>query len=102
MLEFFNYHLIQRTETGVINKLRRDAERGEAEGDRAMLALDNVVVLGYENVAFPFLALLSGLAVGFIQLGVETINICKTNIVMKLKKRPGETDLQIKPVQHHK
>ena len=80
------------TETGVINKLRRDAERGEGEGDRAMLALDNVVVLGYENVAFPFLALLSGLALAFIQLGVEIINICMTNIVQRMKRRPGDTE----------
>ena len=63
------------TETGIINKFRRDAERGQS-GDHAMIAiLDNVVVLGYENVAFPFLALLTGLVVAFIQLGVEIINI---------------------------
>ena len=73
------------TETGIINKFRRDAESGE-RGDLAIL--DNVVVLGYENVAFPFLALLTGLFVALIQLGVEIINICISNCVQKMKREP--------------
>ena len=80
LLELINYHLIQLTETGIMNKFRRDAESRES-GDRAIL--DNVVVLGYENVAFPFLTLLVGLAVAFIQLGVEFIIICMSNFVQK-------------------
>ena len=33
--------------------------------------------LGYEHVAFPFLALLFGLCVAFMQLGTETAITCK-------------------------
>ena len=33
--------------------------------------------LGYENVAFPFLALLSGIWVALLQLGIETAILCK-------------------------
>ena len=50
LLEFVNYHLIKMTETGIVNRFRRDAESGEREGPAA---LERVVVLGFENVAFP-------------------------------------------------
>ena len=87
LLEFINYHLVQMTETGIISKFRRDAESGEGEGDRAIRG--NVVVLGYENVAFPFLALLGGLVVALIHLGVEIINIWISNFVQKKRSTGG-------------
>ena len=82
LLEFVNYHLIKMTETGIVNRFRRDAESGEREGPAA---LERVVVLGFENVAFPFLALLTGLAVAFMQFGIEIINLRITDITQKLR-----------------
>ena len=82
LLEFVNYHLIKMTETGIVNRFRRDAESGEREGPAA---LERVVVLGFENVAFPFLALLTGLAVAFMQFGIEIINLRITYIIQKLR-----------------
>ena len=73
------------TETGVVNKFRRDAETGE-RGDNAIL--DNVMVLGYENVALPFMALLTGLAVAFVLFAIEVPNIFKSNLVKKIKMSP--------------
>ena len=70
------------TETGIVNRFRRDAESGEREGPAA---LERVVVLGFENVAFPFLALLTGLAVAFMQFGIEIINLRITDITQKLR-----------------
>ena len=81
LLEFVNYHLIQMTETGIINRFRRDTESGERD-DPAVL--EHVVVLGFENVAFPFLAMLTGLALAFIQLGVEIIDVCITDLIQKV------------------
>ena len=39
--------------------------------------IQNTNVLGYENVAFPFLALLTGLFAALLQLGIEFVVFCK-------------------------
>ena len=45
--------------------------------DASKIQVQEINGLGYENVTFPFLALLSGLCVALLTLGIETAIICK-------------------------
>ena len=50
-------------------------------GDTGASKIQDLEGLGYESVVLPFLALLTGLCVAFMQLGIETVIICKTKSI---------------------
>ena len=75
----FNYHLSQMQETGVVNRLMQEfVIKGYGNADSKNIG--DIIVLGYENVAFPFITLLIGFCVAFFQLGIEIIILmcCKS------------------------
>ena len=78
LLPIFNYYLGHFQGAGVIDRLQqkfiRDSNR---DTDASKKQVQDINGLGYENVAFPFLALLSGICVALLQLGIETAIICK-------------------------
>ena len=63
-------------QTGVIDRLRQHFI-GDRNGDTGASKIQNLQGLGYDSVVLPFLALLTGLCVAFMQLGIETVIICK-------------------------
>ena len=65
-------------QTGIIDRLRQ-TYIGDCNGDTdtSNIHEEYIQVLGYEDVLFPFLALLAGLCVALIQLGIEIAVICK-------------------------
>lgn len=71
LLPVFNYYLHQMQERGIMDKLRREIVRKHKNAGETQVP--DVIVLGYEDLAFPFLALLTGICVAFIQLGIETV-----------------------------
>ena len=78
LLPIFNYYLGHFQGAGVIDRLQkkfiRDSNR---DTDASKKQVQDINGLCYENVAFPFLALLSGICVALFQLGIETAIICK-------------------------
>lgn len=67
-------------ETGIIEKLRQTyIGNSNGDTDTSNIHDEYIQVLGYEDVLFPFLALLAGLCVAFIQLGIEIAVKCKDN-----------------------
>ena len=82
-------------QTGVIDRLQQkfvgDSNR---EADALEIQVQDINGLGYEKVAFPFLALLTGLCVAFIQFGFETA-IKKLNINMGDKPVPFIADSKV-------
>ena len=74
LLPVFNYYLHQMQETGVLDKLRREIV-GRLKNVDETKVLD-VIVLGYEDLAIPFLILVTGTGVAFIQLGMEAVKKC--------------------------
>ena len=73
ILSMFNYHLDEMKQTGVIDRLGQTF-MGDASKP---LQVQDINGLGYEHLAFPFIALLSGLCVALLQLGIETVISCK-------------------------
>ena len=57
-----------------MDKLRREIVRKHKNAGETQVP--DVIVLGYDDLAFPFLALLTGICVAFIQLGIETVKKC--------------------------
>ena len=78
LLPIFNHYLKKMQETGIIERLRQ-TYMGNSNGDTdtSNIHEEYIQVLGYEDVLFPFLALLAGLCVAFIQLGIEIATKCK-------------------------
>ena len=72
LLSVFNYYLHQMQETGVMDKLRRAIVGRQKNADEVL----DVIVLGYEDLAIPFMVLLTGIGVAFIQLGIEAVKKC--------------------------
>ena len=67
-------------QTGVIDRLRQKfLGVRDIDTDTSRRHVQDINGLGYENVVFPFLALLTGLCVALLQLGIETMIICKKN-----------------------
>ena len=60
--------------TGIIDRPLKKIFRDTDTSKTKLLDLHG---LGYEDVAFPFLALLTGLSVALMQLGIETAMFCK-------------------------
>ena len=76
LLPIFNNYLDKMQQTGVIDRLRQHFI-GDRNGDTGASKIQNLQGLGYDSVVLPFLALLTGLCVAFMQLGIETVIICK-------------------------
>ena len=60
-----------------MDKLRRAIVGRQKNVDEVL----DVIVLGYEDLAIPFIALLIGVCVAFIQLGIETAIFFKKKTV---------------------
>ena len=76
LLPMFNYYLGKLHQTGVIDRLTPNSI-GDHKTDIDASNVQDINGLDYEDLAFPFLALLIGLCVAFMQLGIETAIICK-------------------------
>ena len=73
LLPLFNYYLEKLQQTGVMDRLRQKMmhfPRGNT--DSLKLQVQGINGLGYEHVVLPFLALMIGLCLAFVQLGAET------------------------------
>ena len=72
----FNYHTLKMQATGNIDRFWQEVERKQNmnNGDTK---LQNANIVGYENAAFPFLALLTGLLAAILLLGTEIAVFCK-------------------------
>ena len=75
LLPIFKYYLDKMKQTGVIIRLRQKFIGNI--GDTGTSKIQDLQGLGYDSVVLPFLTLLIGLCVAFIQLGIETAIICK-------------------------
>ena len=65
-------------QTGIIHRLRQKfIGEHNRDTDASKIQAQEMNGISYENVAFPFLALLSGICVALLQLGIETAIICK-------------------------
>ena len=59
-------------EVATLDRLRREIERKHKRNTDSS-HIQNVTGLGFENVAFPFAALVIGFIMSFVQLGMEAI-----------------------------
>ena len=75
LVPIFKYYLAKMQQSGVIDRLRQ--KYIDRNGDTGASKIQDLQGLGYESVVLPFLALLTGLCVAFMQLGIETVIICK-------------------------
>ena len=76
LLPIFNYYLDKMQQTGIIHRLQQKFI-GDHNRDTDASMIQDINGLGYANVAFPFLALLSGICLALLQLGIETAVICR-------------------------
>ena len=72
----FNYYLDMMQQTGVIDRLEKKFV-GKSDKSNIETQVQDINSLGFEKVVFPFLALVTGLSVAFMQLGFETVIMCK-------------------------
>ena len=69
LIECFNHHLYRIIQSGVMSQIN-----GRARSiNKKFNSIDDVVVLSYENVIFPSLVLLTGIALSISQLGIEKV-----------------------------
>ena len=62
-------------QTGVIDRLEKKFV-GKSDKSNIETQVQDINSLGFEKVVFPFLALVTGLCVAFMQLGFETVIMC--------------------------
>ena len=74
-------------EVATLDKLRQEIERKHKRNTDSS-HIQNVTGLGFENVAFPFAALVIGFIMSFVQLGMEAI--------LFFKNRPKDGVIQTK------
>ena len=75
-VSIFNYHIQKMQLSGIMARYWQEVER-KLNINIDDTKIQNVIVLGYENVAFPFLALLTGLFAALLQFGIEVAVFCK-------------------------
>ena len=69
LVECFNHHLHRMIQSGVMSQIN-----GRARSiNKKFNSIDDVVVLSYENVIFPSLVLLTGIALSISQLAIEKV-----------------------------
>ena len=72
-----NYHLEKMEQSGVIDRLHKkflESQNIHPDTDAIMTKVYDEGI-GYDNVAIPFLVLLTGLCVALLQLGIEVIGM---------------------------
>ena len=74
LLPVFNHYIHQMQETGVLDKLRREIVGRQKNANSAKVL--GAMMLGYEDLAIPFLVLLIGAGVAFIPLAIEAVKKC--------------------------
>ena len=67
----FDYYIYQMQETGVLDKLRREIVGRQKNANNAKVL--GAMMLGYEDLAIPFLVLLIGAGAATIPLAFETV-----------------------------
>ena len=77
LVSAFNYHIHKMHATGNMERFWQHIIR-KRNMNRDDTKLQNANVVGYENVAFPFLALLTGVFAAFLILGTEGVAFCKS------------------------
>ena len=90
LLSIMNYHLVKLRQTGILDELQRRFIRN-CNSSRNVLDVsdkyeDEDVGLGYENVKFPFLALLTGLCLALLQAGFESMVLIKRKCMQEEEK----------------
>ena len=63
--------------TGNLDRLWQEVERKQKMNKNVANTEVSPRVVGYQNAALPFMALVAGLFVAFLQLGIEHIAFCK-------------------------
>ena len=98
LLPIFKYYLDKMKQTGVINRLRQKFIGNI--GDTGTSKIQDLQGLGYDSVVLPFLTLLIGLCVAFMQLGIETAIICKKKCSEdeKLSREDNSTSEEAKEI----
>lgn len=70
LLPLFNYHLLKMLESGTIDKISRKwKENDKPDGSRDVTAESSqqeALVLGYDNLLFPFLIIFAGVGLAFL------------------------------------
>ena len=94
LLPIFNHNLYQMKQTGVIERLRQQflGYNSDISTIKTIVDFDG---LSYENVMLPFLALLIGICLALIQLGIETLVSKCSNDGQKLKEDTSEDEIEI-------
>ena len=70
LVEMFNHHTQKMKERGTLSWLRQDiVQNFDKEKDASKV--NDAHVLAFEKVAFPFLALLTGILLSFVQIASE-------------------------------
>ena len=85
LLPLFNYH-IHKKQSGIIERLQQ-----KYLDEKNLVTSETIVdtnVLGYDHVMFPFMAILIGLCVALLQLGIEALAI--------FNKEPSNDGEQVK------
>ena len=82
----FNYHIHKMQARGIFDRFWSEVERKQ-NMNKDDTKVQNVNVVGYENVTFPFMALLTGLLAALLQLGIEFT-------VFSKKKYPDDNAIQ--------
>ena len=80
----FNHYLVKMQETGVIERQLQMITPTINRDSYNTLATKEPSGLGYDRVIFPFLALLVGFCIAFVQLGLEAAT--------KYKKKSASND----------
>ena len=80
LLQIFNYYLDKMRLSGVTERLHQKFF-GELSFDdtTSKTEMQDITQTGlrYEDVLFPFMALLTGICIALLQLGMETVVMCK-------------------------
>ena len=76
LADVFNYHIHKMQATGNMDRIWQDLARKQ-NLNKDDTKIQNVNDLGYENVAIPFVALLTGLLAAILHLGIESAVFCK-------------------------
>ena len=72
-IDLFDYHLQKMKEIGTIDKYQCIIDDKVRRNKDASNMKEEHLALGYGNVAFPFLALATGLIMAMLQLGIEVV-----------------------------
>ena len=75
LADVFNHHLQKMKETGTMSRMRQEVVQNVNK--KVAGKVEDANALSFENVAFPFLVLLTGILLSFVQLGIEFLMFCK-------------------------